>query len=168
MHFGNLPDLVITLNEGTGMLSGNFHHGFIGHHFNHYIILGNIVTGINVPFNDFTFDNAFANVWQYKRFYGAARRFRRRPLNRFLRRFLSCLRYFGLLLQSSATIITRRLKFKQRRVHFGNITWLIIQPGNNTIVDSRYLYRGFVGHHLCHRLVLFYRITFTDQPFERG
>ena len=45
MHFGNLPDLVITLNEGTGMLSGNFHHGFIGHHFNHHIIFSDKLAG---------------------------------------------------------------------------------------------------------------------------
>ena len=94
------------------MLSGDFHHGFVGHHFNNHLILGDKLAGIDVPFYDFTFDNTFTDIRQNKCFDGAACVVGWLHFAHLLRRFLRYLRCIRRFLLLRSAIVIRWLKFK--------------------------------------------------------
>jgi hypothetical protein len=65
----NLNDLTLfshDFNDSARGGAGNFNGGFVGHDLKQGLILFNRITLFDEPANNFTFINAFTDIWEFK------------------------------------------------------------------------------------------------------
>ena len=168
MHLRHGLLLVVKLGDPARLGRGDLDHGLVGHHFDHGLVFLDLITLGHQPFNHLALDDAFADVGQNEVFRGVVAVTGGR-LGRGSRHGISGVGFRRCLWRgvAGAAFAVLLHQLEQRCVHLRDVAFLMIQPGDTTLVGRGDFHQGFVGHDLGHRLILFDHIALGHQPFDQ-